>query len=230
MSVGDTHEKDHRSVTRCLDSRRPACASCGVRDNYFLFIDRLPENSRRVIDAQLREGKVEIQQLHTLEEGRGIPVPSGMIHHWVGVIFIPNATLPQARAVLDDYDNYMTYYKPDVRRAKLLERNGNESKIYLQLYKKSLVTVVLNANFDITYTRFTRTRAQNKSYSTRIAEVANQGKPDEHELPVEMDHDYMWRLYTYWRIEEKSGGVYLQVEVVALSRKFPLILGWLINP
>ena len=103
-----------------------------LRENYFLFIDRLPENSRRVIDAQLREGKVEIQQLHTLEEGRGIPVPSGMIHHWVGVIFIPNATLPQARAVLDDYDNYMTYYKPDVRRAKLYylrERHGKAAKI-----------------------------------------------------------------------------------------------------
>jgi len=45
-----------------------------------------------------------------------------------------------------------------------------------------------------------------------------------------MDHSYMWRLDNYWRIEEKTGGVYLQIEVVALSRKFPLILGWLINP
>jgi hypothetical protein len=201
-----------------------------LREDYFLFIDHVPETRRRAIDAHLHEGKVEIQQLHTLEAGRGIPIPSGMIHHWVGVIFIPCATLPQARTVLDDYDNYETYYKPDVRRANLLERIGNESKTYLQLYKKSLVTVVLNANFDNTDTEFTRTRAQTKSYSTRIAEVANQGKADEHELQVGMDHGYMWRLYTYWRIEEKGGGVYLQIEVVALTRKFPFILGWLINP
>jgi len=93
-----------------------------------------------------------------------------------------------------------------------------------------LVTVILNANFDITDTQFTSTRVQTKSYSTRIAEVTNEGMPDEHELPVGTNHGYMWRLYTYWRIEERSGGVYLQIEVVALTRKFPLILGWLINP
>jgi hypothetical protein len=201
-----------------------------LREGHFFFMDRFPDNRRHAIDAQLLRGMVEIQRIQTLEKGRTIPIPSGMIHHWVGVIFVPNATLPQVRAVLEDYDEHEKFYKPDVRRSKLLERNGNESKTYLQLYKKSLVTVVLNANFDITDTEFTNTRAQTKSYSTRIAEVANQGKPDEHELPVGMDHGYMWRLYTYWRTEEKSGGVYLQVEVVALSRKFPLILGWLINP
>ena len=41
-----------------------------LREDHFLFIDRLPDNRRRAIDAQLHEGKVEIQQLHTLEEGR----------------------------------------------------------------------------------------------------------------------------------------------------------------
>ena len=201
-----------------------------LREHHFFFVDRLPDNRRHTIDTQLLHGTVEIQRLQTLEEGRAILVPSGMIHHWAGVIFVPNATLPQVRAILEDYDELEKYFKPDIRRSKLLERNGHESKTYLQLYKKSMVTVVLNANFDNTDTQFSSTRAQTKSYSTRIAEVANQGKPDEDELPVGMDHGYMWRLYTYWRIEEKRGGVYLQIEVVALTRKFPLMLGWLINP
>src|ERR1019366_8178503 len=200
-----------------------------LREDHFLFIDRLPDNRRREIDAQLREGKINIQQSHT-GRGPGDPFSRCMIRHWVGVIFIPNAILPQARAVLDDYDKYETYYKPDIRRSKLLERNRNESRIYLRLYNKSLGTVVLNATFDIDYTQFASARAQTKSYSTRIAAVANQGKPEEHELPVGMDHGYMWRLYSYWRIEEKSGGVYLQVEVIALSRRVPPILAWLINP
>ena len=197
-----------------------------LREDHLFFFDRLPGDRRQAIDTQLVHGMVEIQRLRTSEEGRTIPVPSGMVHHWVGVIYIPNATLPQVRAVLEDYDEHEKFYKPEIRRSKLLERNGNESKTYLQLYKKSLITVVLNANFDITDTQFTSTRAASKSYSTRIAEVANLGKPDEHELPVGMDHGYMWRLYTYWRIEEKGSGVYLQVEVVALTRKFPLLLGW----
>jgi len=199
-------------------------------EDHFFFVDRLPDNRRHAIDAQLLQGMVEIQRLQTLEEGRTIPVPSGMIHHWAGVIFVPNATLPQVRAILEDYDELEKFYKPEIRQSKLLERNGNESKTYLQLYKKSMVTVVLNANFDNTDTQFSSTRAQTKSYSSRIAEVANQGKPDEHELPGGMDHGYMWRLNIYWRIEEKRGGVYLQIEVVALTRKFPLMLGWLINP
>jgi hypothetical protein len=67
----------------------------------------------------------------------------------------------------------------------------------------------LNANFDNTYTQVTSGRAESKSYSTRIAEVTNQGKSDEQELPVGLDHGYMWRLYTYWRIEERNGGVFL---------------------
>ena len=196
----------------------------------FFFIDRLPENQRHAIDAKLLQGMVEIQRLQSLDEGRAIHIPGGMIHHWVGMIFVPRATFPQVRAILDDYDEHEKFYKPDIRRSKLLERNGNESKTYLQLYKKSLVTVVLNANFDIIDTQFSGTRAETKSYSTRIAEVADQGKPEEHEFPVGMDHGYMWRLYTYWRIEEKKGGVYLQVEVVALTRKFPIMIGWLIGP
>ena len=133
-----------------------------------------------------------------------MPVPGGLIHRWVGLLFIPDATVAQTLAVLWDYDNHKNIYKPYVRNSRLLERNGNESKTYLQLYKKSLITVVLNANCDITDTQFTSTRAQTKSYSTRIAEVANQGKPDEHEVQVGMDHGNVWRLYTYWRIEEKG--------------------------
>ena len=107
--------------------------------------------------------------------------------------------------------------------------NGNEFKVYLQLYRKSLVTVVVNVNLDIQYTLIESSRAMSRSYSTRIAELENAGKPEEHELPVGKDHGYIWRLYSYWRIEEKDDGVYLQVESVALSRGIPWVLAWLIN-
>jgi len=35
---------------------------------------------------------------------------------------------------------------------------------------------------------------------------------------------------TWWRIEEKDGGVYIQSEVVSLTRDIPTGLGWLIGP
>src|SRR6476620_4896003 len=41
-------------------------------------------------------------------------VPDGMIHHWVGAVFIPNATTRSLLAVVDDYGNYKNIYKPAV--------------------------------------------------------------------------------------------------------------------
>jgi hypothetical protein len=35
---------------------------------------------------------------------------------------------------------------------------------------------------------------------------------------------------TWWRIEEKCGGVYVQSEVVSLTREIPAGLAWLIGP
>src|ERR1700676_5632917 len=40
----------------------------------------------------------------------------------------------------------------------------------------------------------------------------------------------MWRLYTYWRIEEKDGGVYVQNESVSLTRTVPVLLAFIVNP
>jgi hypothetical protein len=37
-------------------------------------------------------------------------------------------------------------------------------------------------------------------------------------------------LNTYWRFEERDGGVYLQCEALSLSRDIPTGLGWLIEP
>jgi len=40
----------------------------------------------------------------------------------------------------------------------------------------------------------------------------------------------LWRLNTYWRFEEKDGGVYVQCEALSLTRDIPYGLGWLIKP
>jgi len=201
-----------------------------LRSGYFLVIDRLPDGSRQETYAKLRQGHIYIEELHTKKDGRPIPIPGGLLHHWVGVIFIPGANLAQVRGVLQDYDNHKNIYKPDVRRSKLLERNGDESKVYLQFYRKSIFTVVINVNFDVHDTISGPTRALSQGYSTRIAEVENPDKSNEHELPVGNDHGYLWRLDNYWRVEEKDGGTYIQIESVALSRTIPAIFAWLINP
>ena len=124
-----------------------------LRNGHFLVIDRLPGTPRQETYARLRQAQIHIEQLHTKEEGRSIQIPGGLVHHWVGVIFIPGASLSQVIAVLQDYDNHKNVYKPDVRRSNLLEHNGNEFKIYLQFYRKSIVIVVINTDFDV-HTRY----------------------------------------------------------------------------
>jgi len=196
----------------------------------FLFIDELPEKHRREAYAQLRQGQILVKQVNAKAEGHPIEVPHGLIHDWIGVLFIPSASLAQTLAVVQDYDNHQNIYKPEVRHSKLLQRNGDNFKVFLQLYKKSLVTVVIDAHFDINYERFGTNRVVSHSYSTRLAEVEDAGQADERELPVDDAHGYLWRLYSYWRFEEKDGGVYVQLESIGLSRGVPAIIGWLVNP
>jgi hypothetical protein len=201
-----------------------------LREGRFLVVDRLPSEQRKEADASLQQGQVYVQEMDSLEDGHAIYIPSGMVHDWAGVIFIPGATIPRVLAVLRDYDNHKNIYKPDVRRSQLLQHSGNKFEVYLQLYKKTIVTVVVNVNCDVEYTQLDSTHSMSRSYSTRIAEVQNAGEPDERELPVGRDHGYLWRLDSYWRMEEKDGGVYLQNESVALSRSVPWIFAWLVNP
>jgi len=40
----------------------------------------------------------------------------------------------------------------------------------------------------------------------------------------------LWRMETWWGMVERDGGVYVQSEVVSLTRDIPTGLGWLIGP
>jgi hypothetical protein len=99
-----------------------------TRHDRFLIVDRLPEAQRRQAYEQLQRGEPFIEELHTREGDATIPIPSGLIHHWAGVIFIPKGTLARATAVLSDYARQPEIYKPDVRKTKLLEQSGARRK------------------------------------------------------------------------------------------------------
>lgn len=201
-----------------------------LRSDQFFVIDHLPDEKRKEVYEQLREGMPYIEEMRTQVDNHAIHIPNGLVHHWAGVIFIPKATLSETNAVLQDIDHETEIYKPDVRKAKLIERNGNETKILLQFYNKSIITVVLNAYSDVVVTQIGSSRLQSASRSTRIVEVEDWDGPNEHERTDGNDYGYMWRLNSYWRLEEKDGGVYVQNESITLSRTVPVMLAWLIDP
>ena len=101
-------------------------------------------------------------------------------------------------------------YKPDVIDSKLLSHQGNDFKIYLRLLKKKIITVVLDTDHDVHYSPLGPTRWFLRSYTTRISEVENAGKPNEKVAPPDTGYGFLWRLDSYWRFEERDGGVYVE--------------------
>ena len=197
---------------------------------HFLYFERYSPDHRSSIDAQLRHGDFYLEQLHTVDDGKKIGVPAGIIHHWVGIAFLPGATLPQTKAVLEDYEHQKVNYYPDVRQSKLVSQNGDTRDVFLQFYSKTVITTVFNTNFASVTKDYSATETQVRACSTRVVEVENFGRPDEHELRPSDSHGYMWALCTWWHVEEKSGGTYVQVEAIELSRTVPFVFAWIVDP
>jgi hypothetical protein len=213
-------ERYARATERRLDDRQEP----------FLYIDRLPGEERQKTTAALQRGELFIQRLSTKENGREIDVDDGIVHHWIGVVFVPRITLDRAVALLQDYDRHSQVYAPNVARSKTLARDGDRFRVYLRFFMKKVVTVVVNSEHEAQFTRDGADRASSRIRSTRIAEVDDPGTPEEKELPVGRDSGYLWRLNSYWRFLERDGGVYIQSESVTLTRGIPTGLGWVVRP
>ncbi|MFN7992952.1 MAG: hypothetical protein U0Q18_05100 [Bryobacteraceae bacterium] len=177
--------------------------------------------------SQVRSGQVVVELAGARDT---IPVPGGLIHDWIGAVFVPGATLKNAIDLAQNYNHHKDFYKPEVMDSRLLSRNGNDFKIYLRLLKKKVITVVLDTDHEVHYFPLDSTREHSRSYATRIAEVQDPGKSDERVLQPGEGHGFLWRLNSYWRFQERDGGVYIECQAVSLSRGIPAGLGWMIEP
>jgi hypothetical protein len=185
----------------------------------FLWVEETAERQNKV-----RAGEMVIQQR------TGPRIPDGLIHDWTGAMFIPGVTLDQVLRLVRDYDRHKNIYKPEVVDSRILSHEGDSYRVYLRLLKKKVITAVLNTEHDVRYYRPSAQRAHSRSYSTRVAEVQNAGTPQEREVTPGTGQGFLWRLNSFWRFEEKDGGVYVECEAVSLSRDVPTGLGWLIEP
>jgi hypothetical protein len=190
--------------------------------SHFLWVD---EDAQRA--ARVRGGEIAIES-RTGQDTIG--VPGGLIHDWIGAVFIPGVTLDKTLALVQDYNRHKDIYKPEVVDSRLLSHHGSDFKVYLRLLKKKVITVVLDTDHDARYYRLDATHCHSHSYSTRIAEVEDPGKPDERDLPPGEDHGFLWRLDSYWRFQERDGGVYVECEAISLTRGIPAGLAWVIQP
>ena len=200
------------------------------RGTGLLWVDGLPEEQRADAYAALKRGEVKIRKLEILDNGKPISCPGGMIHHWTGVVLLLGAKLEDVLGVLEDYDRHSVYYSPDVERSKIESQEGDHFRVFLRFRRHKVITVVLNTAHEVQYFHDAPGKAHSRSSAVRIAEVENAGKSNEREKTPGDDGGFMWRMETWWRMEERDGGVYVQSEVASLTRDIPTGLGWMIKP
>src|SRR5450432_3952678 len=194
----------------------------------FLWIDDAGEADKNEAYAKLKRGEVLMQRISGPD--RNSDIPGGMVHDWEGLIFIPGAKLDDVLQLLQDYDHQATYFAPDVERSRIEEHNGDHYRVFLRFRRKNIITVVLDTEHEITYFRDSATRAHSRSSAIRIAEVDNPGETSEKDKTPCQDNGFLWRMETWWRMEEKDGGVYIQNQAVSLTRDIPIGLGWAVEP
>jgi hypothetical protein len=183
----------------------------------FLWADESPDRARRI-----KAGEIVVEPTGAKPE---IAVPHGLIHDWVGAVFLPGVSLERTLALVRDYDRHKEYYKPEVVDSRVLSHDGNDYRIYLRLLKKQILTVVLDTEHEVHYTQVDSKRWRSNSRTTKISELDN-GRP----LAPGTGHGFLWRLNTYWRFEERDGGTWVECQAVSLTRDIPTGLGWLIDP
>ena len=186
----------------------------------FLSIDESPDLLRRV------QGNEVVVTNHDPRR-----VPQGMIHHWIGAIFIPNKTLDQALGVLTNYPDYSEVYKQLLKSTSVLERDGDNVELKAVAVQRAMsVTAAVSTDNQIHIVRLDSKRAYITSDAISIQEIANYGQANEHPFPENRRPGYVWRAVVHERVEERDGGIYVELETVALSRGIPVEFRWLIKP
>ena len=172
----------------------------------FLWIEAQRAADRTVSLEQLRAGAFVIERLTTTADRKTIEVPDGIIHHWLGAVFVPDASLDQAIALLQDYDHHAEIYAPAVNRSKVLARDDDSFRVLLRFFMKKVLTVVVDGEHQARFTRLGPDRAHSRVVSTRLNEVEDPGTAQERLKPEGRDGGYLWRINSYWRFLERDGG------------------------
>jgi hypothetical protein len=191
--------------------------------NHFLRVDENEDWVRRV-----RSGEIFVSPSNSQSVTK---VPSGLIHDWLGDAFIAHTTIKDVLSVISDYDEYKEFYRPTVVDSRALARGEREDRFSMVLMNQSLfLKTALESEYRCFSIRVSGRRYYTVSETTRIQEIENYGAPGQHTLPEGEGNGFIWRLFSISRFEERDGGVYIELEAIALSRDIPISLRWIVEP
>lgn len=191
--------------------------------NSFLWIDEAPGRRRKVQAGEILVSSVGAQNPKQ--------VPSGLIHHWIGVAFLPNATLGDVLGVVRDYAHYKDYYNPIVLDARSVQQTpGVDRFSMLMMNKAPFAKIAIESECESSYVQAGTGRWYSIATAVRVQEIEDYGRLSERKLPSGEGSGYLWKLHTITRYEEANGGVYIELEAMALSRDIPAAARWMVDP
>jgi len=189
----------------------------------FLWADEAPDRLTRV-----RAGEVVVSQVGPQNP---IRVRSGMIHDWVGAVFIAQATLKDVLQVVGDYARYKNFYAPTVIDSKVIATGTAQDRFSMVIVNKALfVRNALDIDYESRYLQIDERRGYSVSHTTRLQEIENYGIPSQRALGEGEGYGIVWRLASIGRYVQRDGGVYFELEAMGLSRDVSASLRWLAEP
>jgi hypothetical protein len=161
--------------------------------------------------------------------GRIVKVPNGLVHHWAGGTFIAGVDLRRVLDVAHGYDHYAGIYR-SVTASRLLARDGDTFHVFARLKEDAgIASTVLDVRTVVTYVQGARC-AYSIGVAKEIREVKNAGASNERLLPPGHGSGYLWRANTFTRFVQLDDGVYVELETIGLSRRFPALFAWIVEP
>jgi len=193
------------------------------RRTSFLWMDESADHRQRIDRGEILVAPIVSQGTRR--------VPGGLIHHWIGAVFIPGATIDSLSTVMRNYNAYKDFYKPVVVDSKVLDCTATEQKFWMRWRHEVLfVTAAMEGVYESHHIMLDSRRGYNVSDSIRLQEIENYGRAGQRLLPPETGDGYIWRMYSISRYEQRNGGVSLEVEAMVLTRDIPTSVQWLVSP
>ncbi len=110
----------------------------------FLWVEEVPDRMQRV-----RAGNILVS---SVGQHNPKPVPSGLIHDWIGAAFIPGARLEDVLSTARDYSHYKEFYKPTVVDSKSLGSAGAcDNYSMLLTNKEEVASTALDSEYEVCY-------------------------------------------------------------------------------